>query len=103
MIGIGKWECSVDTMMFRGEGIVTIANKNGAYDFTVEAKGVKMPPYSVGNIIENGSTLSAVVTTPMLPGKEVPIELTFDGDVFTGFAKIPLLGKIKFKNGRRIG
>ena len=103
MIGIGKWECSVDTMMFRGEGIVTIADKNGEYDFAVEAKGVKMPQYSIDSVTEEGNTLSAVVTTPMLPGKEVPIQMTFDGDVFTGFAKIPLLGKIKFKNGPRIG
>lgn len=102
MIGIGKWACNVDTMMFRGEGVLTIADNNGAYDFTVEAKGVKMPQYSIGNITEDGNTLSAIVTTPMLPGKEVPIELTFDGDTFTGFAKIPLLGKIKFKNGHKV-
>ena len=26
MIGIGKWSCSIDTMMFRGEVILTIAD-----------------------------------------------------------------------------
>lgn len=103
MIGIGKWSCSIDTMMFRGEVILTIADKDGAYDVSAEVPGVKLPEYSVTDIQEDGDTLSAVVKTPVLSGKDLPITLTFDGDTLTGFAKVPLLGKIKFKNGKRIG
>ena len=103
MIGLGKWSCSIDTMMYRGDAILTIADNGGAYSFTAEVPGVKMPEYHVSNITEDGNTLTAIVTTPVLAGKELPISLTFDGDVVTGFAKVPLLGKIKLKNGKRIG
>ena len=103
MIGLGKWSCSVDTMMFRGEAELCISDNNGAYDFKVDAKGIAMPAYEVSEITEDGSTLTAIVTSPVLPGKQVPVSLTFDGDTVTGFVKIPLLGKIKLKNGHRIG
>lgn len=102
MIGIGKWSVSIDTMMFRGDAILTIADENGAYSLTAEVPGMKMPEYHVSDITEDGDTLTAVVTTPLLSGKQMPISLTFDGDVCTGFAKVPLLGKVKLKNGKRI-
>ena len=102
MIGIGKWTVSIDTMMFRGSAILTIADKDGAYEITAEVPGVTLPEYAVENIQEDGDTLTAVVLTPLLSGKELPISLTFDGDVFTGYGKVPLLGKVKFKNGKRI-
>ena len=102
MIGIGKWSCSIDTMMFRGNAILTVADNNGAYEITAEVPGFTMPEYTVTDIHEDGDTLTAVVHTPLLSGKDLPISLTFDGDVFTGYGKVPLLGKVKFKNGQRI-
>ena len=102
MIGIGKWSCSIDTMMFRGDAILTIADENGAYSLTVEVPGVTVPEYHVSDFAEDGDTLTAVVTTPLLSGKQIGISLTFDVDTFTGFAKVPLLGKVKFKNGKRV-
>lgn len=101
MIGIGKWSFSIDTMMFRGSVILTIADNGGAYALTAEVPGVNLPEYTVENIQEDGNTLTAVVKTPVLSGKDLPVSLTFDGDTCTGFAKVPLLGKIKFKNGQR--
>lgn len=103
MIGIGKWSLSIDTMMFRGTAILTIANKDGTYEITAEVPGYTMPEYTVTNIQEDGDTLTAVVLTPLLSGKELPISITFDGDTLTGYGKVPLLGKVKFKNGKRIG
>lgn len=101
MIGIGKWTVSIDTMMFRGSAILTIADKDGTYEITAEVPGVTLPEYAVENIQEDGDTLTAIVKTPILSGKDLPISLTFDGDTCTGFAKVPLLGKVKFKNGQR--
>ena len=103
MIGIGKWSCSIDTMMFRGDAIVTIADKGGEYEITAEVPGYTMPDYTVKDIKEDGDTLTFVVMTSLLSGKELPVSMTFDGDTFTGFGKVPLLGKVKFKNGKRIG
>ncbi|MBR5619901.1 MAG: hypothetical protein IKW76_09205 [Clostridia bacterium] len=102
MIGIGKWSFKIDTMMFRGSAILTIADKNGAYEITAEVPGMKMPPYSIDNIQEDGSILNAIVHTPLLSGKDLPVSLTFDGDVVTGYGKVPLLGKVKLKDGKRI-
>ena len=102
MIGIGKWSFSIDTMMFRGNAFLTIADKNGAYAITAEVPDVTLPEYSVDDIREDGDTLTAVVHTPVLSGKDLPITLTFNGDELTGFAKVPLLGKVKFKNGKRV-
>lgn len=102
MIGIGKWLCGIDTMMFRGEAILTIADEGGEYALTAEVQGMKTPEYTISDIQEDGNTLTAVVHTPVLSGKPLPISLTFDGDTMTGFAKVPLLGKIKLKYGKRI-
>ena len=71
MIGIGKWSVSIDTMMFRGDVILTIADENGAYSLTAEVPGMKMPEYNVSDIAEDGDTLTAVVTTPLLSGKKI--------------------------------
>lgn len=103
MIGIGKWECSIDTMMFRATAVVTIAEKDGKYDFKIETDDVRVPPYRVSDIVENGNNLSAVVTSPLLPGKEVPVSMDFDGDTVSGYIKVPVLGKVKLKNGKKIG
>lgn len=103
MIGIGKWSFSIDTMMFRGSAILTIADNNGAYEISAEVPGVTLPPYTIKDIQEEGdNTLNAVIMTPLLSGKELPVSLTFDGDVITGYGKVPLLGKVKFKNGKRV-
>ena len=102
MIGLGSWNVSIDTMMFRGDAVLTISDKDGAYDFDVKVdKLEKMPPYTVESVTEDGDTLSLIITTPMLNGKQIALSMTFDGDTLTGFAKVPLLGKIKFKNGHR--
>ena len=103
MIGIGSWGVSIDTMMFRGDAVLTISDKGGAYDFAVQVDKIeKIPPYTVESVTEDGNTLTLVITTPLMSGKELGLTLTFDGDTLTGFAKVPLLGKIKLKNGHRI-
>ena len=47
MIGIGKWEASINTMLFRGTGRVTISDKNGQYDFKLEIVGENVPAFRV--------------------------------------------------------
>ena len=103
MIGLGSWSVSIDTMMFRGNAVLTISDKDGAYDFAVQVdKLEKIPPYTIERVTEDGNTLEAVITTPLMSGKELLLSMTFDGDTLTGFAKVPLLGKIKLKNGHRV-
>ena len=102
MIGIGTWECHVDTMLFKGDARIKIFDNGGQYGFDLDVKDVDIPDLDVKDIVEDGDTLTATATTSMLPGKEIPISLTFDGDTVEGSLKVPFIGKIKLKNGKKI-
>lgn len=100
MIGIGKWEASINTMLFRGTGRVTISEKNGQYDFKLEIIGENVPEFRVSDVTEDGNTLRAVAASDMFKGKKIPVSATFDGDNVVGTAKLPFLGNIKVRGHR---
>ena len=95
MIGIGKWEASINTMLFRGTGRVTISDKNGQYDFKLEIVGENVPAFRVTDVVEEGNTLRAVAESDMFKGKKIPVTATFDGDSVVGTARLPFIGNIK--------
>ncbi len=101
MIGIGKWEASINTMLFRGTGRVTISDKNGQYDFKLEIVGENVPAFRVTDVVEDVNTLRAVAESDMFKGKKIPVTATFDGDSVVGTAKLPFIGNIKV-SGHRI-
>lgn len=101
MIGIGKWEASINTMLFRGTGRVTISDKNGQYDFKLEIVGENVPAFRVTDVVEEGNTLRAVAESDMFKGKKIPVTATFDGDSVVGTANLPFIGNIKL-SGHRI-
>ena len=102
MIGIGTWMCHVDTMLFKGDAKIKIFDNGGQYGFDLDVKDIDLPDIAVKDIVEDGDTLTATAITSMLPGKEIPITLTFDGDTVDGSLKVPFVGKVKLKNGRKI-
>ncbi len=102
MIGLGTWACNVNTMFFSGEAKIKIFDNNGSYGFELEVPGVAVPDITVKSIEEDDDTITAVVQTSLLPEKDIDITVTFDGDEFDGFVKIPFLGKVKFKDGHRV-
>ena len=102
MIGLGKWACSVNTMLFSGEVKFDIFDDNGKYGFNIDLPGIKVPDITIKEVIEDDDTINATVTTSLLDGKEVNLVVTIDGDTFDGYLKVPMFGKIKLKNGRRI-
>lgn len=103
MIGLGKWGCKVDTMFFKGDAAITLFDDNGSYGFELDVPGVDIPDITVKQVTEEGGdTLNAVVQTSLLPGKDIEMTATFDGDDFTGIIKIPFIGKVKLKDGHRI-
>lgn len=102
MIGLGKWACNVNTMFFSGEVKINVFDDNGSYGFDLDIPGIKIPDIDIKKIEEDGNTINAVAQTSLLPGKDVELTITFDGDEFDGFLKIPFLGKVKFKDGHRI-
>ncbi len=102
MIGLGKWACSVSTMFYAGEVKITVLDNNGSYGFEFEIPGVKVPDVTVKEVKIDGNLITAVAQTSILPGRDVELSIDFNGDSFEGFAKVPVLGKVKLKNGHRI-
>ena len=103
MIGLGKWACNVNTMFFSGEAKINVFDNNGEYGFNLNIPNVKIPDITVKSVEEDDDTITAAVETRILPGKEINLVVTIDGDTFDGYIKVPMFGKVKLKNGRRIG
>ena len=102
MIGLGKWGCDINSLFYSGKVVIDITDNDGVYHFDPSLTDFDVPEYEVVDVIESGSdTLKIIVLVPML-AKEIEMTVTFTADSFSGMAKIPFLGKIKFKDGYRI-
>jgi hypothetical protein len=101
MIGLGKWVCHVDTMFFRGDARLHLFDNNGEYGFELSLPDMDIPEVVIKDVKEDGNTLTAIANVDLLPGKDIDVTLTFDGDVFEGLLKVPFIGKIKLKDGKR--
>ena len=104
MIGLGKWKLSVAIPMLKADPILTISDKDGNYEFTVDVQGFGITPAL--NLInveeENGDTLRVKAQIPMLNLGQISALIRFSGAYCTGEAEIPMLGKITVK-GERVG
>lgn len=104
MIGLGKWKGTVDSMFYRGDAFLTISDNNGTYGFEIEVNaGVDIPEFKIYDVVEDGDTLTGKAEVALLPGKEIDLSFTFTDDTFEGVLKVPYLGKIKVKNGVKLG
>ena len=102
MIGLGKWGCDINNLVYSGKVEIDISDDNGAYRFDLKLQDFDVPHYQVKEVKEEGDdTLIIRVMVPMI-AKEVELTVTFTDDTFSGMAKIPLLGKVRFKDGYRI-
>lgn len=102
MIGLGTWQCSVDTMFFSGTATIHVFDNNGEYGFELKVPDIDIPNIYVKEVVEEGNTINAVATTDVLPGKDLTLSLEFNGDTFTGFVKVPFIGKVKIQDGKKI-
>ncbi len=104
MIGLGKWTGDIETSMISGSAIVEITDNNGEYDFSVTVPSLKkLPNFRVYNIKENGNSLSGKAEIDLMGKMTVDVSVEINGDIFTGYIKVPFFGKIEIKNGRKIG
>ncbi len=103
MIGLGKWACNVNTMVFSGDVEFEIFDNNGEYGFNLNLPGVKVPDFTVKEVEEDDDTITATIETSLLEGKDITLVVTIDDDTFDGYLKVPFFGKVKLKNGRKIG
>lgn len=107
MIGIGKWQGSVNIQIlkFSGDVFITIGDKDGAYDVDIQLpeqlKKVKLRFDSIQEVGDNGLKGKGKLLTPA--GRELGFEaaVTFDGDEMSGYLKIAI-ANIKIKNGHKI-
>ena len=105
MLGLGTWQFSVDTMFYRGDAKVIIGEQDGAYTVDVDIPVMDdMPDFSFNSLEADGNTITgtATIDLDMMRGKEIPFSVTFDGDTASGFLKIPFMGKITLKDGKRV-
>lgn len=104
MIGLGKWTGDIETSFISGSAIVEIRDKNGEYDFSVTVPSMKkLPNFTVYNIKETGNCLSGKADIELMGKMTVDISVEIHGDTFTGYIKVPFMGKVEIKNGRKIG
>ncbi len=103
MLGIGKWLCKVNSMFYRGEVTLNIADNNGEYDITIEIDAdFDMPDYKIYDVVTEGNTVTAKAEVSLLPGKVVDVSFTIENDVLTGVLKVPFMGKIKITDGQKV-
>lgn len=102
MVGIGTWSCRVDTLFFSGNGTVKVFDDGGKYGFELKIPGVNVPDIQIKEVNETGNKVHAIVTSSIMPNKELGIDVEFFGDTFIGFLTVPVLGKVKLKDGKRI-
>ncbi len=104
MIGLGKWTGEIDTSILSGSATVEIKNNNGEYDFSVTVPSLKkLPNFRVFDIKEEGNQLSGKAEIDLMGKMIVDVCVEITGDTFTGYFKVPFIGKIEIKNGRKIG
>ncbi len=102
MIGLGTWQCHVDTMFFKGDATIRIFDNNGEYGLELSIPDIDIPEVEVKEIVEEGNTLNAVARISLLPGKDINVFVEFQEDTFDGYLKVPFIGKIKLKDGKKI-
>lgn len=104
MIGLGKWTGDIETSMLCGNAMVEITDNNGEYDFSVTVPSLKkLPNFRVFDIKEEGNQLSGKAEIDLMGKMIVDVCVEINGDTFTGYFKVPFIGKIEIKNGRKIG
>lgn len=107
MIGIGKWEITINNLFIKATGVAEIIDNNGQYEIRVQLpekyKDIKI---SYREIREVGpDTLAGKAEISLFPGKVFDGAFTFEGESCHGYVTLPMLGGKKFeiKNGRKIG
>lgn len=100
MIGLGKWECYLNTVFFKGKAQMEILNKNGEYAFKFYIDGSSVSSYKITSISEyNGDTLIIQGFLNRMPNKKITASLKFtDEKTCVGEIKAPILGTVKVDN-----
>jgi hypothetical protein len=103
MIGLGTWTCGISTPLVKDKAVFTISDDNGKYKISLKIKTWDIESLPIVSAKEFGNTLQVRVSGEIYkPGTFAESEMTFDGDHLTGFIILPLLGKLKLTDGKRV-
>ncbi|MDR3345078.1 MAG: hypothetical protein LBT21_05770 [Oscillospiraceae bacterium] len=104
MVGIGTWSCRIDTLFFKGDASIKIFDNNGEYGVELQIPDVDIPDVEIVEIDANEETkeVDAVAHISLLPGKDITCHFEFEDEAFSGFLKIPFLGKVRLKDGKKL-
>ncbi len=108
MIGLGKWQGTVNVQIlkFSGDVFITISDNEGAYNVDIQLpqqlEKVKLRFDSIEEVGESSLKGKGKLLTPA--GRELAFEagVDFNDDEMSGYLKIAI-ANIKIKNGHRIG
>ena len=100
MIGLGTWKFNLKTMVFTGEVRLEIFDNGGEYGLRILQPQMETPQITVKDLVETADTITAVISTPLLPHADLKLEAVFSGDTVEGSVKVPFLGKVPVKGTR---
>ena len=104
MTRLGTWTCKIDSPLIKDKPLFTIFDNNGKYGIKFRMRSYENDNLPVISAEEDGNTLRLnVAADKFKPGAVASTELTFDNDSFTGFIRLPIMGKIKLLNGIKVG
>ena len=87
---------------FSGDVKFEIFDNDGKYGFIIEIPDVKSPEIIIKNVDEDDDEITITAETSLLPGKDVTLFLEFNDDTCEGYVKVPMVGKIRLRNGKKI-
>jgi len=108
MLGLGTWEFHVDTMFYRGRALLAVAEKDGGYDVQLDIPGMDaIPPIEIVSIESEDNEIFGTARNALLGSQTVSFRIAFSVDengaeAASGFMKVPFIGKISFKDGKKI-
>ena len=103
MIGLGTWSCGISTPLVKDKATFTISDDNGKYKISLRIKNWDIESLPIVSAREYGNTLQLRVSGEIYkPGTYADSEMTFDGDELTGYIVLPLLGKLRLTDGKRV-
>lgn len=103
MIGLGTWICGISTPLVKDKAVFTISDDNGNYKISLKIKSWDIEALPIIYAKEYGNTLQIRVSGEIYKaGTYADSEITFDGDELTGFITLPILGKLRLTDGKRV-
>ncbi len=104
MIDFGKYKVHVDNMFYTGDAVFELEKDGDKYEFELEVfdTDFEIKDIVIFDVIEDGNNITAKAEVPILKGKPIDVNLTFENGKCNGFLKIPFVGKIKIKDAVKI-